>query len=212
MLGPDSPWCVRVTGRTHRRHLRFLWHTRLEHCDLGGQQRACGNHARHAAIAVGQMRRDFQPSRPADPHAIHAVEQTADERRAGRSAPRSSASRRCRRVSRRRPGPTRSASAPLRPLCSHSRSRIRYRCWRRTGSPAPGMSASSVRPDRRRWRSGCPLRSSIAAMSASPAARPSRAASRTRRSACAARDRRRRRAECWIASGFRSATAMWSGV
>ena len=84
----------------------------LQDRDFGGQHGTGGNDARHAAIAVGEMRRDFQPARPADAHAVHAVEEPADQRAAidadlcdQRLAvvlePRG-----------RRPGPMRSASAP----------------------------------------------------------------------------------------------------
>ena len=52
---------------------------RLAYRDLGGQHCAGRNHARHAAIAVGQMGTDFEPTCSPDAHPFDAVEETVDQ-------------------------------------------------------------------------------------------------------------------------------------
>ena len=79
---PVYPWRLPPT----RRNTESLGVTPLlsgwrlvEDRDFGGQHGTDGNDARNPAIAVGQMRRDFQPARPPYVHAFDAIEEAADE-------------------------------------------------------------------------------------------------------------------------------------
>src|SRR5512134_542551 len=58
----------------------WSWCGGAEDRDFGRQSGASGNDAGNAAIAIGKVRRDFQPTRAADLHALDAVEKAADER------------------------------------------------------------------------------------------------------------------------------------